>query len=302
MQSPITGKDNAILEREIPSSFIIEKYKQESGLDVSHFFRGINAVSIYSCPLTGYRFYHPFNITGDDTFYQALENEPGYYMDSKWEHAVAEKWIKTSDHVLEIGCARGSFLKKARSMGATVQGLEMNSSAVAECEKSGIPVKKETVEKFAEGKKEMYNVVCSFQVLEHAPEVRSFLDSSLSLLKPGGLLIVSVPNNDSFVLKDDIALNMPPHHMGLWNSNSLMKLQDYFDIKIESIQLEPLQKYHAGFADTILEKEIDNKLKEKLGPLSPLVRKPAMRLARLTVAAMSEYIIGQTVLAVYRKV
>lgn len=43
-------------------------------IDVSDFFNSIKKVSIYKCLDTGYRFYYPFNISGDNIFYQKLKN------------------------------------------------------------------------------------------------------------------------------------------------------------------------------------------------------------------------------------
>ena len=85
-KSPITGKDNVLLEKEIPSSFLINEYKKEFGMNVEKFFKNIKTVCLYRCLDTGYRFFTPFTVAGDDTFYQELQKFPWYYMDEKWEH------------------------------------------------------------------------------------------------------------------------------------------------------------------------------------------------------------------------
>jgi hypothetical protein len=87
----------------------------------------------------------------------------------------------------------------------------------------------------------------------------------------------------------------------MWDINSLIKLQDNFKMKIESIYLEPFQKYHLGFTDKIVEKKIDNKLSQKLGPFDVLIKKIAKRFANLGVSAVSEYIVGLTIMIVFRK-
>lgn len=301
-KSPVTGSNNVVLERKITASFVIEEYKKGLNVDVKKFFDHRDEISIYKCLDTGYRFYHPFDITGNDSFYQELERFPWYYMDWKWEHEVAADFIKKNDKVLEIGCARGGFLKKLKEKGVTVDGLEMNSVAADMCLSGGLSVYTDSIEKFAIGKTDAYDTVCSFQVMEHVAEVRNFLQSSLSVLKPGGLLIISVPNNDSLIFKsDDVCLNMPPHHVGMWNMNSLIKLQKYFNIKVESVHIEPLQKYHIGFAKKIAFKKVLNKLHEKLGFLSKFVLPIANRFALTGVSAVSEFMIGHSILIVFKK-
>lgn len=64
--------------------------------------------------------------------------------------------------------------------------------------------------------------------MEHVADIKSFIKYSLSVLKPGGKMVVNIPNNDCLMFGGkNIILNIPPHHMGMWNINSLIKLQNY---------------------------------------------------------------------------
>lgn len=301
-KSPVTGSNNVALEREILSSFVVEEYKKGLGIDVKPFFQSIGKISVYKCLDTGYRFYYPFNTAGNDKFYQELEKFPWYYMDDKWEHFVATDYIQKNNRVLEIGCARGSFLKTLKNKGIFIEGLEMNSQAVSACKDNGLSVQSDSIDEFSEKNKNKYDIVCSFQVMEHVAEVRNFLQSSLSVLKPQGLLLISVPNNDSLIFKSgDISLNMPPHHMGMWDINSLIKLQKYFNIKVESVHIEPLQKYHDGYAMKIAYKNISKKLNQKLGIFSKFVIPIARRFTCTGVSAVTKFMIGHSILIVFKK-
>ena len=73
------------------------------------------------------------------------------------------------------------------------------------------------IEDHADQRPGHYDAVTSFQVLEHVTEPASFLRACVKALRPGGRLLLGVPNNDSFLgLLEDNWLNMPPHHMSLW--------------------------------------------------------------------------------------
>ena len=76
-----------------------------------------------------------------------------------------------------------------------------------------------------------FSFICSFQVLEHVYEVYGFLNSAIALLKNKGKLIIAVPNNNPYFLKHDKyhTLNLPPHHMGIWDERSLKFIGKLFD-------------------------------------------------------------------------
>lgn len=302
MKSPITGLNNVILEQEIHTSLIIERYKKELGMDVSKFFKSIDKISLYRCLDTGYKFYYPFNISGDSDFYQELEKFHWYYMDWKWEHTITLNVIKSQNKVLEIGCAHGTFLNRLKKTGAQVEGLEMNKGALDDCVKKGLKVLPDSIEKFSLNHSNTYDIVCSFQVLEHVSDVRGFIEASLTVLKPGGQLIIAVPNNSNFILKSgNVLLDMPPHHMGQWEMNSLIGLQDYFDMRIHEIHMEPLQDYHVSEAHKVAYEKLEQKLREKFGIFSKILYPIGKPFARLGVNAIKDLVVGHTILAIYKK-
>ncbi len=244
MQSPITGGNTITLERKIPSSYVIKSYLESYGIDVTDLFNDKAEVEQYRCAESGFRFYGPEHLAGDSKFYGLLQEFPWYYMDWKWEHQLVYDRLSQGQKVLEIGCAEGAFIKRLDKASLAV-GLELNEYAVDTAQMAGLDVRNETIQTHATANPEKYDVVCSFQVMEHVSDVKGILKSSIDALSPGGTLIISVPNNDSFIRHSpDSILNMPPHHMCLWDEGSLKNLEEFFDIDFESFAIEPLQKYH----------------------------------------------------------
>jgi SAM-dependent methyltransferase len=245
--SPLTRGKNVQFERNISCAFLVKEYMRKFSIDVSKYLDGLKSVSVYRCNDTGLRFYSPSNIDGDSVFYEQLQAFPWYYMNWKWEHEEVQRIISKNDKVLEIGCAQGAFVEVLEKSGVKVSGLELNSTAVKIAQSKGLTIFEETIEQHALNNREAYDVVCSFQVMEHIADLKSVIESSLHALNKGGKLIISVPNNNSFIKNSpyDI-LNMPPHHMCLWDGSSLKNIQNYFNLSIEKIIYEPLQPYHYG--------------------------------------------------------
>jgi len=302
IQCPLTNLFNIKLERVIKTDFIINEWKK-SDIDVSRFFQGINEIYIYRCLDTDYRFYYPFNLEGDDKFYKDLQKYSWYYMDWKWEYQKVFDLIKQGDKVLEIGCGDGSFIKRLKDSGIDVFGLELSVEAVKKCEAKGLRVFKEIIQEYAKNNKEKYDIVCSFQVMEHIADIGNAIEASIDVLKNGGKLIISVPNNESFIRKDkNNLLNMPPHHMGLWNEKSLKSLEKIFKLQLENLYFEPLQSYHYRYYYEIV---IGNIIKKILGRVlaDRLVNKFLEKffLFFISKSNYAQKIKGHTIMAIYKK-
>jgi SAM-dependent methyltransferase len=259
--NPLLPAYPAILESEISTMMIKQGYLYY-GMDVASYFKELEKVQIYRCPETGYRFYYPFEIAGNDAFYQELESWPSYYPITKWEYTAAEKLISFASRVLEVGCGRGYFLAELIKKDCTVVGLEMNPNAVDFAREQGLDVRAELIQNHIKNRPGLYDYVCSFQVLEHITDVGNFLKDCIAALKPGGKLIIGVPNNDAVVWTYDLfqALNRPPHHMGLWTPESLIRITNYFPIRVSNLFFEPVHQDQLGWVKDIVLKAMACKL------------------------------------------
>jgi len=258
-QSPITGGTAIEVEKKISTSYIIQSYLDSYGIDVKSLFGGLKEIEVLNCKESGFRFYGPGQVAGDSDFYAALQEFPWYYMDWKWEHQVIKDALPANSKILEIGCAKGAFISRLEN-GVKAVGLELNEKAAAEAKENGLDVRTETIQDHAIANPGTYDMVCSFQVMEHVTDVKGIVEASVIALKPGGKLVISVPNNDSFIkYSPDSILNMPPHHMNLWDENSLSRLQEFFAIDLMELKREPLQKYHYPVVvNNFIEKNISN--------------------------------------------
>lgn len=294
-QSPVSNKYSVRYLDSIDVNKIINLY-QEKGIDVKRFFKNINQIQILKCSKTGYRFYYPFSCIGDAKFYAELSKGRSNYYSSRWEHDVALQYISKNNKVLEIGSGFGAFLKKLRSANIDGIGLELNTHAVEVCKNQNLHVLSDNYQEFAEKHSGGFDVVCSFQVLEHIPEVDSFFRAARKLLKKGGRLIVGVPNNNPYLFITDKyhTLNLPPHHVGLWNKTSLKKVGKEHSLKTCSTVFEPLTENYRYFFSVNL-----NKIKSKL--LKKIIGKLEVMAPQLAHNIICYFFKGRNILITYKK-
>jgi SAM-dependent methyltransferase len=295
INSPLKPGAMATKVDSFEAKLIVRKY-QEIGLDVSRFFLGLEEIDLYKCETTGYRFYYPFEAIGDAEFYNDLSKNRSNYYSDRWEHDRALQNINKDDLVLEIGSGFGAFLNRLDRTKTKARGLELNPHAVETCQATDLDVEDKLIEQEATERQEYYDVVCSFQVLEHITNVFSFIDACVKLLKPGGKLIIGVPNNNPFLHINDKyhTLNLPPHHAGLWDKKSLISLRKIFPLENPQIEFEPLELSYDYFIRSFIENQSSKLIKRFLFRLKhsyPLFLRKIL----------CEKIIGRNVLMIYTK-
>lgn len=235
--SPFGGE--AIIVQTLPVGFVVEQYRRKCGVDVSPSFGSIPSIGLYECAETGYKFWRPESVAGDEVFYRYISHAwKNYYRSERWEYSYVRKFLTGKENLLEVGCGKGYFLKSIEACVQSAIGIEFNNDAI--CNKvTSVDVFNMSLEG-VEATGDKFDVVCAFQVLEHVTDPRFFIEKALSCLNDGGTLILSTPNNESakFLNQQDI-FDAPPHHMGHFNSEVYRKIAERFDCTILKTVVEP---------------------------------------------------------------
>jgi 2-polyprenyl-3-methyl-5-hydroxy-6-metoxy-1,4-benzoquinol methylase len=109
----------------------------------------------------------------------------------------------TSGHILDVGCSTGAFLfrlKQQFGMDYQVVGIDVAGPALDYAESKGIPVIRESFLTFSR-KDTRFDAITFWAVLEHLPDPKAFLCRAATLLKPGGLCFILVPNFQSLAVR-----------------------------------------------------------------------------------------------------
>jgi SAM-dependent methyltransferase len=103
--------------------------------------------------------------------------------------------------LLDIGCGDGLFLWVARNAGWRVEGIEFSPEGASRAAaRLGRPVAIGDLSRTA-ALPGPFDVVTLWHVLEHLPEPRPMIEAARRRLKPGGLLVVAVPNLDNLPMQ-----------------------------------------------------------------------------------------------------
>jgi SAM-dependent methyltransferase len=140
---------------------------------------------------------------GDDY----AHDRPEYREDSPvFERIAGERvaWVERyarGGALLEVGCAQGLFLQRAKERGFEVTGVEATPLHVAHARELGVDVREGFLEDLKLGSGS-FDIACLFHVLEHVVAPVDLLREVRRVLAPGGVLFVEVPNADSAMARD----------------------------------------------------------------------------------------------------
>ncbi|MFA6280057.1 MAG: bifunctional 2-polyprenyl-6-hydroxyphenol methylase/3-demethylubiquinol 3-O-methyltransferase UbiG [Bdellovibrionales bacterium] len=109
--------------------------------------------------------------------------------------------------VLDIGCGGGLMAEAMATQGYHVVGIDASPEAIEiakdHAHQAGLSIdyRQNTAEGLAQAK-ERFDVILALEIVEHVPNIKSFMTAVSTLLKPNGLVIVATMNRTkrSFLL------------------------------------------------------------------------------------------------------
>lgn len=129
------------------------------------------------------------------------------------------KYGKPNGKLLDVGSFAGVFLQAAKVHGFEVEGVELNSKmARFSQEKLGLKVFNGKIHDFSAETK--FDVITLIDVLEHLYRPQEIIEKCTGLLKPGGLLVIKVPNYMPQRFKQAIANKLGTNSLGIFDNFS----------------------------------------------------------------------------------
>ena len=136
--------------------------------------------------------------------------------------------------LLDIGAGTGEFLLTCKNAGWQVVGFEPSDKASAIARKKGIPIETD----LASLPDHSFDIITMWHVLEHVPDLNQQLNELKRLVKPEGILIIAVPNFNSFdakIYQEYWAAYDVPIHLWHFSKTAIQKLFDSKNIELKKV-------------------------------------------------------------------
>lgn len=161
----------------------------------------------------------------------------------------------TGGRVLDVGCGNGRFLSYLIDLGYSCHGIELpGGSAERAKQVEGLQLKVGTLaaEDFAPAS---LDLVTLWHVYEHLPNPRQMLHMFAQMIKPGGYLVMSLPNIASWQarwFKGRWFHLDPPRHLFFQDSATIVKQLESIGFESVAFSSFSLEQNLFGFQQSLL--------------------------------------------------
>jgi 2-polyprenyl-3-methyl-5-hydroxy-6-metoxy-1,4-benzoquinol methylase len=145
---------------------------------------------------------------------------------------------KGRGRLFDVGCADGQFIELAQGAGWETSGIELNPPAVAKARERGATVVEGALEDVEDLEWRAFDVVTSWDVLEHTPTPSVFAEKLACLVAPGGSLFITTLNWASLVrrIRGMRWSMIADEHFTYWTVTALGRLFERENMELRSIE------------------------------------------------------------------
>jgi len=141
---------------------------------------------------------------------------------------LLEKFNTNRGRILDIGCGTGKMLEELKQSGWEVEGIDKSVLTQKECLKRGLKIKIADAAEKLPFKHNYFQAVLALDFLEHVQDDQKVVREIKRVLKPNGIILVSVPAYPKLYFYWDKMLG----HQRRYSANGLKQLFIQADLKV----------------------------------------------------------------------
>jgi 2-polyprenyl-3-methyl-5-hydroxy-6-metoxy-1,4-benzoquinol methylase len=133
---------------------------------------------------------------------------------------------RSTNNLLDVGCGIGYFLEVAKERGWNVYGTEFTDKAVEICKSKGITIHQGVLDP-ANYEPDFFDVLVSFEVIEHINNPVEEVANFAKVLRKGGAFYCTTPNFKSIsktILGNKWSVIIYPEHLSYYTPKTLKRL------------------------------------------------------------------------------
>lgn len=161
---------------------------------------------------------------------------------------LLQSWepYRQTNRILDVGCGIGYFLETAKAKGWEVYGTEYTDRAVEICASKGIAMQKGELNPDLYAS-ESFDIITSFEVIEHINNPREEIAKFYRLLRRGGVVYITTPNFNStlrYYLQEHYNVIAYPEHLSYYTPATLRRLMETMGFKkvwIKTTGISPMR-------------------------------------------------------------
>jgi 2-polyprenyl-3-methyl-5-hydroxy-6-metoxy-1,4-benzoquinol methylase len=141
--------------------------------------------------------------------------------------------------LLDVGCSNGQQILIFKELGWELYGVELSEDAAAIARSSGITTYTGTFDEVELDMPAYFDTIRMWHSLEHLPDVRAGLTKVNYLLRPGGTLILGLPNIASInskIFRSKWSALEVPRHLSHFSPKTITKLLEQQGFEVQSIR------------------------------------------------------------------
>ena len=209
MLSSVVVNAPAVLQGSIPAEVLAARWTADTGVVADSLVYG-GIVPLYRCEATGVEFFPEQAAVGQEKILVHRADVPL----GVWEQEQAAGVIPSAAVVALIADNNAPEFRSA---------CDLKKCTVADTD-------------------QVADAVVLLGLLAQTPEPGRLLEEAVNRLRPGGLLIVSVPNHGGWWAGDNGVTSLPPLQVSRWTAVSLKKLTQFFPLDVVSVRHDCLEQ------------------------------------------------------------